>query len=133
MKAVTLYESTDGVKWKDPLEAIKRDELDAEIRALERALPPIPSESGRRIKLDEEIVSATKEKVIEICRRLWPTERVFQNPARIIHPMSFAGRFLSEQETPVYRIWHWFMCERDGYLYQQPFFALNPEKFEEAK
>ena len=67
--------------------------------------------------------------MIELCRELYPTEPVFQNDPMAIHPMSFAGRFLDDNPSPVGRIWHRFACSADGFMYEQPYYALNPDQF----
>ena len=132
MKVITLYESTDGSKWKTEAEAIQRDSLDAEVRAIEAQLPERPK-SGQRIAVSIAVVNDCKRAVIELCRREFPNEPVFKHPPEKIHQMSFAGRFLDDVTGPLDRVWRWFCCEKDGWLYEQPYFALNPDKFEEAK
>ncbi len=130
MKIITKYVSTDGVEWSDAASATIRDELNAEVMAIEATLGR-PPECGKRTCIDAAAWVKAKLAVVEICRRLWPGEKVFQHAAADIHPMSYAGRFLDDVGGPVRRVWHRFMCANGDFEYDQPFFAMNPDKFEE--
>lgn len=129
MKVLTIYEADDGTRFDKAEDAYRRDKLHAEVRAIEETLPPRPDASDERVEVASSIVWAAKSATVHLCRREYPTQKVFQYPPEQIHPHSFAGRFLDDQRNPLTRIWYWFQCERDGWLYNQPFFALNPDKF----
>jgi hypothetical protein len=60
----------------------------------------------------------------------YPSEAIFAHDAMEIHPFSYAGRFLDDAGGPLRRVWSRFMCHHDGWMYEQPYFALNPDKFE---
>lgn len=133
MKEIIVYESTDGSRWDLKAKAIQRDDLNYRVKAIEQWLPKIPSE-GKRVSVNIELVRKAKREVVELCREQFPSERIFKHePAEDIHPLSYAGRFLDDVGGPLDRVWRWFAFERDGWLYSQPFYAMNPDKFEEAK
>jgi hypothetical protein len=132
MKAVTVFVASDGSRWDSEAEAVARDVLDAAVRDVEQRLPTPPSDSGERIAVDPEVFRAAKTAVVELCRAEYPNEAVFQHDPMDIHPFSFAGRLLDDVGGPLRRIWWRFMCYRDGWMYQQPYFALNPDKFQES-
>jgi hypothetical protein len=128
--AATVYIASDGSRWDSEEDAAKRDALDAEVRAIEATIPKPPSGSKNRVAVDPAAFKAAKIAVIELCRREYPKEPVFKHDPMEIHPMSFAGRFLSDNGGPLNRIWWRFCCHRDGWMYEQPYFALNPDRFE---
>lgn len=44
---------------------------------------------------------------------------------------SIVGRLLNDGDSPFYRVWHLFECiDEDGRLFNQPYFAYNPDKAE---
>jgi hypothetical protein len=130
MKTITKYVSTDGVEWDSPFKAAIRDELDAEVKVIEATLGERPV-YGHRTHIDAMVWTDAKAAVVAICRRVYPTERVFQSPAASIHPRSFAGRFLDDNGGPLYRIWCRFMCINGDWEYDQPYLAINPKEFKE--
>lgn len=134
MEIITLYKSTDGSTYPMMADAINADVLDAEVREIEATIPPKPRESSHRIAWSPDEMLTAKTKVVALCRREYPDEKGFKHDPADIHPMSYAGRFLSDATNcPLYRVWRNFMCYRDGWLYDQPFFALNPGEFEKQK
>jgi hypothetical protein len=128
MKALTIYVATDGSRWDDPVKCAERDVLDARVKAIEATIPAVPS-SGH-VVVDEAAMLAAKRAVVDICRELFPKQTVFRHDAAEIHPFSFAGRFLSEVGGPLNRIWFRFSCCNGPLMYEQPYYALNPEKYE---
>ncbi len=132
MRAHTVWIASDGSRWDDQNQAIARDCLDAAVGAIEATLPTPPDDSHKRIALDPDTFKAAKVAVVELCRAAYPNEEVFRRDPLEIEPFSYAGRFLSEVGGPLSRIWHRFMCSSDGWMYEQPYFALNPEKFSDV-
>jgi hypothetical protein len=128
-KAHTVYIATDGSQWDNENQAIVRDTLDAAVAAIEATLPPLPRDPHARVAVDVEAFKAAKTAVVELCRALYPREAVFQHDPMEIHPFSYAGRLLNEAGGPLDRVWRMFMCYRDGWLYEQPYYASNPEKW----
>lgn len=130
MKQLTVYESTDGSRWNDVVSAVKRDAIDAKVREIESLLPKRPDLCGVRISVPTELVEECKRRTILLCREQFPdTKEFFHEPISEIHPMGICGRILDDSDTPINRIWGWLCCYSDGWLYQQPFYALNPGKF----
>lgn len=129
MKAVTRYVSTDGSQWDSEADALRRDELDGAVRLIELQLPAVPESSSARVQVSQEFALAAKTRVVNLCRQEFPDQPIFMNRPEDIHPFSYAGRFLDDVGGPLRRVWSWFMCYSDGYLYQQPFYALNPHQF----
>lgn len=130
MKEVRLFESTDGSRWPTEAKAMERDTLDAKVREWEALIPEPPKHSYERVDAGDHFM-AVKEAVVALCRELYPTVEVFKHDAKDIHPMSFAGRFLDDTGGPLNRIWHRFMCQHGGFIYEQPYFALNTHKWHE--
>jgi hypothetical protein len=112
-------------------EALARDKLDAEVKAIEQTLPPLPTSDRRRIAVNVAAVKKAKRDVVELCRAEFPDQKVFQHePSEDIHPMRSAGRVIDDSGIiPLQRIWRWFACERDGWLFSQPYYAANPDQF----
>lgn len=127
MKAVLKYVSTDGAEWDTAEEATARDLLDGIVRDLEALLQPHPDGPGERVRQPR--ADGVKQAVVVICRQLYPSQSIFRE--EIVHPMSYAGRFLSDVGGPLGRIWWRFCCMHEGWEYQQPYYALNPDKFKE--
>lgn len=127
--AVTKFIATDGTQWNNEADALRRDALDAEVRAIEATLPEPPKDSDVRLPVDPDVFKAAKTAVVELCRREFPREAIFQHDPMEIHPFSFAGRFLDDNNGPLRRIWSRFMCHSNGWMYEQPYFANNPGKF----
>ena len=133
MKAIIVYVASDGSRWDDPIKAEFRDALDNLVRKLEAQLPEVPNSSGKRIAVNIELRNRVWASAVSLARSDNPSFRQFDGPPEKIHPMGICGRIVSEGGGPIARLWHWFSCERDGWLYNQPFFALNPDKFEPDK
>jgi hypothetical protein len=126
----SVYVASDGSRWDHPNQAIARDNLDVAVQEIEATFPAPPNDPDVRIAVDPDIISAAKRNVVELCRIMFPHESVFQFEPDLVHPMGYAGRFLSENNCgPLNRVWYRFCCYRDGYLYNQPFYALNPHAF----
>lgn len=72
-----------------------------------------------------------KRGLVEIAKRLYPETEVFRHePVEDTHPMSSAGRALSDgHHKPLYSAWYRLMCtDEQGREWGQPYFALNPDK-----
>lgn len=127
MRTITKYQANDGSIWETKEEAVKADLLAAEIAVIMSILPKKPKSSSERIHVDASTAEEAWENFIKICKREFPGEAVFKHAAS---EMGYAGRFLSEQPFSCLRdAWHWFACYNQTWLYEQPFFAINPHKF----
>ena len=126
----TVYVACDGSRWDTENKAITRDNIDAAVAAIEATLPARPTDSHDRVAVDPETFKAAKVAAVELCRAAFQKEPIFQHDPMEIHPFSYAGRFLDDVGGPLRRVWGLFMCHRDGWLYEQPFFALHPDQFE---
>lgn len=129
MKTITKYVATDGSEWTSMTDCGKRDLLDMKVKTLEKELGPSVGR-GRR-KIDVAAYARVKADTVAICRDEFPREPVFKHEPSEIHPMSYAGRFLSEVGGPLNRLWWRFSCVNGEWEYEQPFFALHPEQFRE--
>lgn len=129
MEVILKYRATDGTEWTTADDACRRDHLDAEVRALEARLGP-RVQHGRR-PVDILAVAAVKAEVVNLCRLAFPTEPVFRYSPQEIDPFSYAGRLLSEVRGPLNRIWCRFSCMNGDWEYEQPFFALHPEEYDQ--
>lgn len=127
MKAVIRYIAADGSEWLTEDKALERDALSARCQALHDRLGPVVKRGRRQV--DPANVAAVKRDTVQLCRVVHPNEAVFQHPAADIHPMSYAGRFLNEVGGPLDKLWYRFCCINGEWEYEQPFFAINPDKF----
>lgn len=129
MKALTKYQANDGTLFDTRAAAEARDALVAECAALGRMLPS-PPQSSERLRHDPDTLRAFRAELVALCHRLYPTEPIFSHPPETIHPMSWAGRFLSEAApTCVNDLWFRLACCAHGFEYDQPYFALHPEEW----
>ena len=130
MKSITKYVANDGSEWTTREDAEKHDALDAQVRDLERQLGPRIERSGERRRIDTAVWAEVKRRVVDLCREHYPNEAIFKHDAAEIHPMSFAGRLLSDGGGPLNRIWSRFCCSDGTWEYEQPYYAINAGAFE---
>ena len=130
-KALIKYQAADGCLFDDQESAERRDKLCARLRELEDFLGPRVNGANLRRKHSPQTLRTFRERLVNICRELFPTEAVFKHDAQEIHPMSFAGRFIDDAGPRVLGMtWQRLACiDADGFEYEQPFFALNPDKW----
>lgn len=131
MRAITVYEATDGTRWDSNTDCITRDTIDAAVRDIEATIPRVPARG--RVVADIAAMQAAKIRTVQLCRELWPNEAVFKHPPLEIHPQSYAGRFLSEVGGPLNRLWFVFSCWDGKWVYEQPYYAAHPSEFKEAR
>lgn len=135
MRAVTLYEANDGSRWNTTQDALRRDLMTVRVETIMMTLPKIPTNSDERIAVPKSDVLRAKTAVVAICRQEHPGESAFHHAPADIHSFGYAGRFLSEASGPAAKplnsAWTWFMCydASTGFLYNQPFFANNPDQW----
>ena len=130
MKTMTVYVSPDGRRFDsiDRCQTYERYLFRA--AAVMSSLPSTNLRSDEYIQHDLVSLSAAKRSIVDLCRELYPNEKVFKHDAMEIHPMSFAGRFISENDSPLNDAWsrfcriNWDNCRE----YQQPYFAMNPHE-----
>lgn len=131
MKVLTKYQAADGTLFDHRDDAEDRDRLCDRVAELQRVLAPHPDDSHQRVHQPH--VEAYRTALVLLCRELFPREPVFQHEPSEIHPMSYAGRFLSEAAPAVVNTaWFRLMCTdlATGFEYEQPFFALNTDKWQ---
>jgi hypothetical protein len=132
MKTITLYQATDGSNWPTEAEALKRDQLCADVDDAMGGLKPRPNgshfDNGHSfVQQTSEAVMLAKRTLVRLC--LQETGHgVFANPAEEIHPMSVAGRILSDVGGPLNTAWWRFAC-MDGQHREwgQPYFVNHPD------
>ena len=135
MKAVTVYEAADGSRWNTPEACMRRDQ---DILEVAKAMLPLGNHpslgSHEYIQRSGAVCLQVKRDLIEIAKRSYPPKDypVFQNDPDAIHPMSGAGRIITDSDGPLCRAWGRLGCINweNFREYQQPFFALNPDKVE---
>ena len=131
MQAVTKFQAIDGAIFDTAREAAARDALETRLAELEAPLGPRVG-YGERKRHAFDVYRAFRTGLVMLARELHPREAIFQHDPMSIHPFSFAGRFLDDAgPLPLNRRWARLMCiTDDGTEYEQPYFALNPGKFE---
>lgn len=134
MKAVQRYKAEDGTEFATADEAIRRDQLLADIAF---ALLPIGEQPERGfsngegyIQHEAEAVLRVKSELVRLARReLRGDFPILRVPPAEIHNHSFMGRLLDECSRPLYRAWWRLMCIDEQHReWGQPYFALNPDK-----
>jgi hypothetical protein len=128
-RAITKYVASDGSEWSHSDHAEERDQLCATVSEI---MAPL----GERPKLDEEhyhqhdpeVVIACRVAILKVCRKLYPTFKVFYHePLSEVHPRSVVGRLLDDCGGPLNTAWGRFMCTDDqGREWQQPYYVANP-------
>jgi hypothetical protein len=135
MKAVTVYEAADGSRWNTPDACMRRDQ---DILEVAKAMLPLGQErsleSHEYIQRSGAVCLQVKRDLIEIAKKSYPPKDypVFQNDPDAIHPWSNAGRVISDTDGPLSTAWRRLMLINweNFREYQQPYFALNPDKIE---
>jgi hypothetical protein len=131
MKEVMHYISDDGMQFNTREEALKADEINRRVQLADH-LPKLmrPVGSRERIHIGTDCFDKTKHNIVMLCRELWPDESVFQHDPKVIHPRSYAIRFIDEMVPKcIKNIWYRLARIEDGYEYDQMYFAINPDKF----
>lgn len=127
MKQLTKYQANDGTLFDSLADAVLRDRLMSRCATIARHLPEPPRDSHERVEHNVAQLSAYRREVVELCRELYPGESVFEHAPEEIHPMSYAGRFLSEAAPRcVNDLWWRLSCCNGVFEYEQPYFAMNP-------
>jgi hypothetical protein len=135
MIAVHEYQATDGTRFKSEEACRKYEAICGLVAGIMGNLKPRPDymPHGSWIQQSPNVCRGTKRSLIDIARTLWDAETypVLAHDADEIHPMSGLGRIIDDG-GPRYlqRAWQRMICiDWNTYReYEQPFFALNPEK-----
>lgn len=132
MRIITKYEANDGALFDEPAKAGQRDALISRCNVINLMLPEPPERSSQRVLHDKKALIEFRRAVVMLCREMFPKDTCFQHPPQDIHPLSYyAGRLVSEAGPAcLNRLWYRLCCMDGGYEYQQPFYAINPDKFE---
>ncbi|SFH98690.1 hypothetical protein [Planctomicrobium piriforme] len=132
MKTITLYEAADGSRFSTEEECRTYDKLDVSVFNAMAPLGEKPSIThGCWIQRDKTACQSAKSAMLVLIRQAYPNESVFKYPDADIHPMGYAGRFLSECRFKCFdAAWSRLCCINwDNYReYDQAYFAMNPEK-----
>lgn len=135
MKAITIYEASDGTRFDSADLCARYEIVIGQVAPITSRMPKHDLGYGECVQLDKEQCNQYKSDLVDLCRELFPNESVFKHDAEKIHPSSYAGRFLSECSYPcLYTAWHRCMCINwENYCqYNRPYFANNPHEVEPA-
>ena len=138
MKTIHMYEAADGSRWNTPEACMQREHA---ILAVAQAMLPLGEErnlaSHEFIQRSGAVCLQVKRALIEIAKKDYPPKDypIFQHDADAIHPTSGAGRIITDSDGPLARAWCRLMrINWENFReYQQPYFALNPDKVETPK
>jgi hypothetical protein len=129
---VTQYESCDGQKFETEKDCINYEYWFNKVTPILDRIPSIKIEGSYYVQFDKEYLLQLKRElfyiVLEYLGKEWPEWKKF-NPDEV-HPMSIVGRVLDDYGGPVAEAWQkleYFNFDL-GRKYEQPYFALNPEK-----
>lgn len=134
MKAVTIYEASDGQRFNDPEKCQQYEVLIVSVAAAMAPLGKSPDLGhGCSVQHDRMACLSAKRGLVELARTLYPPEKwpVFQHDADEIHPWGGAGRVLTDGAPECLSMaWNRLMrINWDNYReYDQPYFAMNPDK-----
>ncbi len=136
MRALTLFEADDGSHWETAEAAHERDALCARITLAIKPLGPRPDLGhGRSVQQERDACLEAKRALVAIALETCGDFPVFkENEPDDIHPMSIAGRIIDDHGGPLARAWS-RLCRInwDSFReYDQPYFALHPERAEAA-
>lgn len=137
MKQITIYQASDGHRFDDERSCRDYEQLCERVKAAMAPMGPTPKLDGDHFHLHSpQDYIAAKTAIVEICREIWPTERIFQYEPMMIHPHSYAGRFLDDcASRPIRDAWYRFekTNERTFREFEQPYYALQEQrKMDEA-
>jgi hypothetical protein len=130
MQTITKYKAEDGALFDTAMDAERRDVLVRRCQEIDALLPSVDVGYNERFTHSPVALDHYRTALIELCRELYPDQEIFKHPAASIHPMSFAGRFLDDVAPQCVRVlWFRLACINDVFEYEQPYFALNPDKW----
>jgi hypothetical protein len=138
MQAVTIYQASDGQRFDSEQKCREYEALVGIIVGVMSTLRPASGlQSGEFVQQDRAQCLTVKRRLVEVARTMYDPKSypVFAHDADEIHPMSGAGRILTDGAPEcLSRAWCRLMrINWDSYReYDQPFFAMNPDKAEEA-
>ena len=134
MKSITKFQASDGALFDTESEARARDALQIRLAEIEQPLGPRVERSGLRRIHKVVVFQGLKRSLMAICRELYPKDAVFQADPLSVHPFSYAGRLVCDGgPTILAQAWNRLMCiTEDGVEYEQPYFALNPERWTDS-
>lgn len=130
MKVITLYQAVDGSNWPTEADALRRDQLCAEVSEAMAILGPTTdrrhSNGQAFIQHRAEDVLAAKRRIVELCA-LHVDHKVFSHPAERIHVRGLAGRILDHAGGPLSVAWG-RLARIDDFAreWEQQYFAMNP-------
>lgn len=131
MKPITVYEADDGSRHNTMKAAREKDRLVAEVKqAMSWLADKVSLKDDEYIQHGRDECLNARRGLVLIARRLYQSSDVFKNDPDVIHPMSKAGRIISDTEGPLNSAWHRLMCINWSTYreYNQPYFALHPDK-----
>ncbi len=128
MQTITKYKANDGCEFKNEHDALKRDQLVAEIDAVMAPINPAPKcRDHQYAQHDPKVVIACRVAILKLCAREFPSFEIFRHqPPEEVHPRSIAGRILDDNRGPLSSAWYRFMLIDDkGREWEQPYYAAN--------
>lgn len=133
MKEITLYKSESGREFSTKKEALEEDDLYYRVKLVMDSVPEPPEDAHVRIPVDKNLARDYKRKIILICREKFPDWKELKHePIDDIHPFSIIGGILDDFGGPLNDAWKWLRNYHDGFLYEQPYYALNSKEWEET-
>lgn len=135
VKAITLYEANDGSRFASQAECLA---YESEAKRIADAMAPLgDGEIAYRTfrQHDSDSCLSARRGLVMICRELWPEESVFRFDPDVIHPCSYAGRFIDDAaSTALRRAWGRLMrINWENFReYCQPYYAAHPNELATA-
>ena len=135
-RAVTMYQSDDGMLWFTDDKAVARNALIAECLAAVAPLKPRPSDSFKGyIQQDPAVVATVKKTILDIASRVHPglTDGWYDGTldgAAKVNQHGIAYRMLTDEpDQPLGKAWFRMLCLDDQCReWEQMYYGMNPDK-----
>lgn len=138
MKKIEKYVADDGKEFNLEADCIEYESICTEISNVIFLLPKIPENYGCSfangrgyIQHEEEAFYKARSNLLMIANRLMPHKWFDQSLSDKSTQPSYAGRIISEINTPLNNAWYRVMCtDKSLREWGQPYFALNQDKID---
>ena len=137
MKAITLYEANDGVRFELKCDCVNHEAFCDKVEEINKRLRKNEEIDGTlAIEQDLDVVRSAFKDLMELCAEEFSQldGRVFKEVAsghRYISQANYLLQEYSEQYPTLRRLFYRFLCidMNTGIEYEQSYFAQNPQDF----
>ena len=139
-RAITMYEAHDGTRFNTSEAATQHEQLISVVGDAMATLPDPPDQFGNDTlgywQQNPTLVMEARVRLVQLAAAIgvghnWFREHLEKGgKPEELHPLGYAGRIMSEcGPAPLKRAWSRLSrIDDQGREWEQPFFAINPEK-----